>query len=74
MYEIENAAAPRLSGPSTVSTEIWIAYLHLAKAKSSEKNQELIYELEAMMRNAIEILKKVEMTKLRAKKRNRCVA
>ena len=58
--EIENVVARRRSGANTAAAEIWIAYLHLMKAKGALRDRGLINELQGLMDAALDAFRKAQ--------------
>ena len=58
--EIENVVARRRSGANTAAAEVWIAYLHLMKAKEAMRDQGMINEIQGLMEAALDAFRRYQ--------------
>ena len=57
--EIDVVTGAKRSVDRTASAEVWLAYLHLVNAKQRVKSQEVVGELDEILRAAKEVLGKL---------------
>jgi hypothetical protein len=58
--EIVSVTERRRAGGDTAAAEIWIAYLHLMKAKGAVRSREMVDELQALMDAALDAFRKYQ--------------
>ncbi len=56
--EMDNIFTCRRAGANTAAAEIWIAYLHLMKAKGAVRDRGLISELQGLMDAALDAFRR----------------
>jgi hypothetical protein len=64
--EIEKIVTQRRTSMNTAAAEIWIAYLHLMKAKDAVKDQVMVNELQGLMEAALDAFRRHQVTSARA--------
>ena len=63
--EIEQVTARRRAGGDTAAAEIWVAYLHLMKAKAAVRDQAMVDELQRLMDAALDAFRRHQLNSAR---------
>ena len=61
VVEIERVTARRRSGGDTAAAELWVAYLHLMKAKGAVRDQATVDELQRLMDAALDAFRRHQL-------------
>jgi hypothetical protein len=69
-YVIDNVMEQRRVTGNTASAEIWIAYLHLLKAKCFMKNQEMLKDLQTATDAALDAFRKAQSLSSKSEQTN----